>query len=56
MVMLMSYTFISISAEPKRWTNNNRLLMQALIFVIILTKIILNVIFLVYFLRRIAHE
>lgn len=54
--MMISYTFISINTEPKRWINNNKLLMQGLIFVIILTKVVLNVVFLVYFQRKIASD
>lgn len=53
---MISYTFISISTEPKRWINNNRLLMQALIFIIIVTKVALNLIFMAYFCRKIASD
>lgn len=56
MLMMISYTFISINNEPKRWINNTKLLMQGLIFVIVLTKVVLNVIFLIYFQRKIAHD
>lgn len=55
-ILMISYTFISISTEPKRWINNNRLLMQALIFIIIVTKVALNLIFMAYFCRKIASD
>jgi hypothetical protein len=54
--MMISYTFISITQEPDRWISNNKLLMQGLIFIIVLTKVIINLIFLVYFLRKISHD
>lgn len=53
-IMVLSYTFSSIFDEPDRWTNDMILLNQALIFVILVSKVALNIIFLVYFLRNIA--
>lgn len=56
MLMMIIYTFNSIVGEPDRWENDMVLLSQALLFVMLVTKVALNIIFLVYFLRNIATE
>lgn len=38
------------------WTSNNKLAMQALVFLILLTKVMLNLIFLAYFIRKISKD
>lgn len=54
--MMLAYTFNSINSEPDRWPANSILTTQALLFVAVLTKVILNLAFLTYFLVRISPE
>ena len=54
--MVFAYTFTSITTEPDRWPSDSVLLTQALLFVAILTKIILNLAFLTYFLVKISPD
>jgi hypothetical protein len=55
-IMMITYTFVSIVDEPDYWTSDNILLTQALLYVFLMSKIALNVIFLIYFLRNIATD
>ena len=54
--MMLAYTFDSILNDPDRWTSDMILVSQALLFVILVTKVALNLIFLAYFLINIASE
>ena len=54
--MMISYTFISLSKQPDRWQSNNKLLVQALLYVIVLTKICLNIFFFIYFRVKIVGD
>ena len=55
-IMMLAYTFDSILNDPDRWTSDMVLLSQALLFVILVTKVALNLIFLAYFLLNISTD
>lgn len=48
MIMTLTYTF--------RASSNLDLLAQALIFILLFSKVVLNIIFLIYFMKIIAEE
>ncbi len=56
LIMMLSYTFMSMRDYPDMWTSNNKLAMQALVFLILLTKVMLNLIFFAYFIRKISKD